>query len=113
MFCPKCKTEYVEGVTICEDCSAPLVSELPPGEEDSQSYRELVQIFTTDRPIEANFIKSLLESNDIECTIQNQYFTSINILINIAVPITVMVDRENVERAREIIAQYYSDMKDK
>ena len=28
-WCPKCKNEYVEGVTICADCGIELVDELP------------------------------------------------------------------------------------
>lgn len=29
MWCPKCKNEYVEGVTTCADCGCELVDELP------------------------------------------------------------------------------------
>ncbi len=29
MWCPKCKNEYVEGVTSCADCGCELVDELP------------------------------------------------------------------------------------
>ncbi|MDY2921529.1 MAG: hypothetical protein SOT18_01675 [Eubacterium sp.] len=28
-WCPKCRNEYVEGVTVCADCQVPLVDELP------------------------------------------------------------------------------------
>lgn len=31
-WCPKCKDEYVEGVTICADCGVELVDELPSEE---------------------------------------------------------------------------------
>ncbi len=29
MWCPKCKSEYREGFTVCAECGAPLVRELP------------------------------------------------------------------------------------
>ena len=28
MYCPKCKTEYIPGITVCADCGTPLVEEL-------------------------------------------------------------------------------------
>ena len=29
MWCPKCKAEYREGITVCADCGVPLVNTLP------------------------------------------------------------------------------------
>ena len=29
MWCPKCKNEYIDGITTCVDCGCELVRELP------------------------------------------------------------------------------------
>ena len=30
MYCPKCRSEYLEGITQCEDCGVELVAVAPP-----------------------------------------------------------------------------------
>lgn len=35
-WCPKCKSEYVEGMTECADCKVPLVKDLPVDEEEQE-----------------------------------------------------------------------------
>jgi hypothetical protein len=45
MFCPLCKTEYQEGFFTCADCSVPLVSELPEGEEPGGKTPRLAPIY--------------------------------------------------------------------
>ncbi|MBE5958062.1 MAG: hypothetical protein E7254_04260 [Lachnospiraceae bacterium] len=32
-WCPKCRNEYIDGITTCVDCNIPLVDELPQEEE--------------------------------------------------------------------------------
>ena len=36
MWCPKCKTEYIDGITKCADCGVDLVEELPATSYDDQ-----------------------------------------------------------------------------
>lgn len=37
-WCPKCKTEYREGFTVCADCGSELVSELPAEEQNTSFW---------------------------------------------------------------------------
>jgi hypothetical protein len=39
MWCPACRTEYVDGVTHCADCGAELVAELDPADQTSRRNR--------------------------------------------------------------------------
>ena len=36
-WCPKCKSEYREGIKECADCKIPLMDELPPDSENPYS----------------------------------------------------------------------------
>lgn len=49
MFCPKCKDEFVAGITDCPDCAVPLVEGLPPetGRVYDPVYVELVTVLET------------------------------------------------------------------
>ena len=38
-WCPKCKNEYVEGITTCADCGVELVDELPEEIEDDSPVK--------------------------------------------------------------------------
>ena len=110
MFCPKCRAEFVSGITICSDCGIPLVERLPP--ESKPEYRKLVEVFRTWRIIEAGFVKSLLETNNVNCFILNIHYPSLTPVGSGAVPIKIMVEEKDRVDAENIITQYYKDLKE-
>jgi hypothetical protein len=68
MVCPKCRSEYEEGMTECADCRVALVDNLTIVPEAG----ELVPIFETADSAEAIVVKSLLESEHIYHVSQNE-----------------------------------------
>lgn len=56
MWCPKCKNEYIEGVTTCVDCGCELVDELP--EEIDPDEPQMIGS-VTDEEIGNKFIRFL------------------------------------------------------
>jgi len=61
-WCPKCKNEYREGITVCADCGTELVDELPP-EDDSKALA-----FISDEELAGKLVK-YLEFSSIPATV--------------------------------------------
>jgi hypothetical protein len=81
MICPKCKAEYVQGITVCADCDVPLVDELPEkakGDEIRKSaHKEIgfAEVFITLNAAEIIVVKSILDGAGIEYYIKSEHFT--------------------------------------
>lgn len=63
-FCPKCKSEYKEGVQTCFDCKVELVDMLPV------EYEDYVEIYACDNVLEAEHLKAILEDKSINCNLR-------------------------------------------
>ncbi len=103
MFCPKCKSEYREGFTICADCNIPLVNELQEG--TSQTVKEFINyeyILSSFNPGEIAFIKSILESEDITYYIKGE-----NLLyVPLTEPARVLVKKDQAQQAKELLKDF-------
>lgn len=101
MFCPKCKSEYREGFTMCSDCNISLVHSLP-AQKASLQVKEFIDyefILATFNPGEIAFIKSVLDSEEI-----TYYFKGENLLyVPLTEPARLMVKKDQVHKAREIL----------
>jgi predicted chitinase len=69
-------------------------------------------VFTTKDAIEAGFVKSILEANGIKCFIKNLYYSTLTLTGTGAAPIVITVSDEDREKAEEIVAQYYRDLRE-
>lgn len=91
MFCPKCRYEYVEGVTQCSDCGSQLVPELPKEDPRKPQYEyvEWVPVFTPQDISESLVAEAILDEEGIIWT--NKYSQ------------TIHVPQKDAERATELL----------
>ena len=110
-FCPECRDEYREGVTVCADCGATLVATLPPEETpapeaEGGSHGGWDQVTETGQVYEAELMAMRLRDSGIEAQVVDQTFHQ-EPLPNVRsfAVVRVLVPREKVEEARRILAQ--------
>ncbi|OPX98040.1 MAG: lipoprotein NlpI [Syntrophorhabdus sp. PtaB.Bin006] len=111
MFCPKCKTEYRPGYTVCADCGVGLVDQLPPDPdpgkpidiEDSRlsdSDLHFEHVLDTFNAADVAVMKCALDAEDIDYWFHGE-FAATNLYR--AIPMRLMVRSDQVEIAREIL----------
>ena len=102
MFCPECRSEYVEGVTKCPDCGVALVGKLPPEEhdevqEDTSNYLPQVRTFSAK---DIALIHSILGGTNIRYFIQGENFTHVRPMVD---PSILMIAEEDIKDTRELL----------
>ena len=110
MFCPGCKSEYLEGITVCADCSVPLVEQLP--EEAGQhlatpQMKDLVTFKRFPRHHEAEVAKGLLVANGIDAIVSWDDWGHISPQRNEKYKqgIRLMIREENIKKAEDVFRE--------
>ena len=75
-FCPKCKSEYLQGIETCSDCHVPLVSELVDGPQDTEREEKFVLLHTFPSLVYAEMVKEALENKGVPCLMKSDMLTS-------------------------------------
>jgi len=92
MFCPKCKYEYIDAITVCPDCDVALVPQLPP--EPEPEFVDFQEVLATYNPADIAFLKSLLDSESIQYFFKGEHFMYVRPLAD---PVRLMVRTDQVE----------------
>ena len=103
-FCPSCRSEYVEGTSTCEDCGEKLTENLPPKAATADTS-ELVEVWYTQGEMDAQLVRSLLESNGIESMLRGESLRLTHgFTVDGLAEVKILVRAEDAKRACEVIA---------
>ena len=102
MFCPECRSEFIESVKECPDCGVALVGKLPPEEyggarEDVTDYLPLVRTYSAK---DIALIHSVLGGTNIRYYIRGEGLTHVRPMAD---PSILMIAEEDIEDARELL----------
>ena len=74
MICPKCKSEYIDGIYTCSDCNTSLVDHLPTQDQPVDIHLDKENFVSVYHPInsqEVAIIKMILEREGIPFYVKN------------------------------------------
>lgn len=100
MFCPKCRTEYRDGFSVCADCHVNLVETIPP--EPEPEWLDLTEVSIIDNPAEMAFISSILEEQNIAYIFKSVSFMNTGMYAD---PAKLLVRPDQADAARRILAE--------
>lgn len=102
MFCPNCKAEYVEGITVCADCGIELVEKLPP-EENHDTKFTFKPFLKTNNMGDIAVIKSILDEQGIEYYIQGENMLYVLGVIDSAI---LNVREDQLDDVKELLKDF-------
>ena len=72
MHCPRCRTEYEQGITRCAGCDVVLLEGPPPAAHDEAEWVDLVTVLETGDPSLLMVAKSLLDVEKVPSFVEGQ-----------------------------------------
>lgn len=103
-FCAKCRSEYVEGTLVCEDCGGKLTETLPP-EPVGEGDGDLVEIWHAQGEMDAQLIRSLLDSNGITAMLSGEALRLTHgFTVDGLAEVKILVRAEDAKRACDIVS---------
>ncbi|MDI6738785.1 MAG: DUF2007 domain-containing protein [Candidatus Edwardsbacteria bacterium] len=107
-FCPRCKAEYVPGITACADCGVALVDHRPAPDQPQEIDGDLAAVYEAPDQFMAATVESLLRHEGISAVTRSRQMPMYDGLAMMQHPVwgTVLVLERDAERAREIVEEY-------
>jgi hypothetical protein len=96
MFCPKCRSEYIDGITLCKECNVSLVESIP-AEPEMYTF---VKILSTFNLADIAIIKSMLDDGEITYYFIGENFNQIDQLVQ---PARLFVREDQADETRELL----------
>lgn len=106
MYCPKCRTQYIENIKECSDCQVPLVEELP--EETPLEKIKWVALTPLAGEVYAEMVEEVLQKMDIPNFAKSDWATSafnISSANLVGSKVTIFVPEENHDDAAQLIEE--------
>ena len=106
MYCPKCRTQYIDKVKECFDCKVPLVNELP--KETPLEKIKWVALRPLAGEIYAEMVEEVLQKMDIPNFTKSDWATSafnISSANLVGAKVTIFVPEENRDEAAKLIEE--------
>ncbi len=104
MYCPKCRTQYIEKVEECFDCKVSLVEELP--EETPLEKIKWVALTPLAGEVYAEMVEEVLQDKGIPHFTKSDWATSafnISSANLVGAKVTIFVPEENCDEAAKIL----------
>ncbi len=114
-WCPKCKAEYREGFTECEECKVPLIDKKP--EEEGVILSDIMEqptkIYTASTRLEAEAIEDMLRENGIAVIDRPASFGQVQAYsgADSRFGVELLVDEKLADQTKELIAERKENLK--
>lgn len=104
MYCPLCKSEYIDGIKICKDCEAKLVTELEAEPDLTAPLKNRLIFFKTySSVILGELDRSYLEAEGIHCFLLNKNASRMHAMVGDLFDSILMVEQNQYDKALELI----------